>query len=159
MDHRHFLKELLNISEEDYLSLLVIDVMNLQFQFMHYLRENTQILSHGEMAVLSILLMHGEALSPSFFAQKCSLSTARVANLLKILEKKEAVERVAAQDDKRCKVVKITEKGKEICLLKHRQNLNYIKNIFASLSREDSEQYLELLKKIVNSCNLSSKKS
>ena len=75
-----------------------------------------QKLSQGEMAMLGFLTYEKSETNPKELSERFNLSTARVANTLNSLERKEYIKRVHDSFDRRKVMVYITEKGKKVFL-------------------------------------------
>lgn len=75
-----------------------------------------QKLSQGEMAMLGFLTYEKSETNPKELSERFNLSTARVANTLNSLERKEYIKRVHDSFDRRKVMVYITEKGKKFLL-------------------------------------------
>ena len=73
-----------------------------------------QKVSQGEMAMLGFLTYEKSETNPKELSERFNLSTARVANTLNSLERKEYIKRVHDSFDRRKVMVYITEKGKEV---------------------------------------------
>ena len=71
-----------------------------------------QRISQGEMAMLGFLTYEKSETNPKELSERFNLSTARVANTLNSLERKEYITRVHDSFDRRKVMVYITEKGK-----------------------------------------------
>lgn len=70
-------------------------------------------ISQGEFRLLAVLKINGSPLSPTMLAQRLSLSSGRVSLILQSLEKKNYLQRIHQDKDRREVVVLITAKGEE----------------------------------------------
>ncbi|WP_085830534.1 MarR family winged helix-turn-helix transcriptional regulator [Collinsella vaginalis] len=66
----------------------------------------------GLNLVLKVLATEGDQMSPGDLAQKCGLTDARIANILRVLEERGLVCRSQQVHDKRRVMVSLTEEGR-----------------------------------------------
>ena len=71
-------------------------------------------MNQGELALLRIVMDHGNDISPGELTEKLEVSTARTANLLNSLEKKGLIVRDSNEKDHRSKCVYLTDKAKQM---------------------------------------------
>ena len=77
-------------------------------------------------------------------SKKLNVSTARIAALLKKMEKCGYVKRYASKEDGRCTVVKITPAGITYINDMREQTLRRIEKLLDSVSKEDLETYIRI---------------
>ena len=97
-----------------------------------------QKVSQGEMAMLGFLTYEKSETNPKELSERFNLSTARVANTLNSLERKEYITRVHDSFDRRKVMVYITEK----------EALNEFSKLLSYLGENDSLCLLKIIDKI-----------
>ena len=97
-----------------------------------------QKISQGEMAMLGFLTYEKSETNPKELSERFNLSTARVANTLNSLERKEYIKRVHDSFDRRKVMVYITEK----------EALNEFSKLLSYLGENDSLCLLKIIDKI-----------
>ncbi len=107
-----------------------------------------QKVSQGEMAMLGFLTYEKSETNPKELSERFNLSTARVANTLNSLERKEYIKRVHDSLDRRKVMVYITEKGKEVFTEAEKEALNEFSKLLSYLGENDSLCLLEIIDKI-----------
>lgn len=107
-----------------------------------------QKVSQGEMAMLGFLMYEKSETNPKELSKRFNLSTARVANTLNSLERKEYIKRVHDSSDRRKVMVYITEKGKEVFTEAEKEALNEFSKLLSYLGENDSLCLLEIIDKI-----------
>ena len=107
-----------------------------------------QKVSQGEMAMLGFLTYEKSETNPKELSERFNLSTARVANTLNSLERKEYIKRVHDSLDRRKVMVYITEKGKEVFTETEKEALNEFSKLLSYLGENDSLCLLEIIDKI-----------
>lgn len=107
-----------------------------------------QKISQGEMAMLGFLMYEKSETNPKELSKRFNLSTARVANTLNSLERKEYIKRVHDSSDRRKVMVYITEKGKEVFTEAEKEALNEFSKLLSYLGENDSLCLLEIIDKI-----------
>ena len=90
-----------------------------------------QKISQGEMAMLGFLTYEKSETNPKELSERFNLSTARVANTLNSLERKEYIKRVHDSSDRRKVMVYITEKGKEVFTETEKEALNELQTFYS----------------------------
>ena len=107
-----------------------------------------QKISQGEMAMLGFLMYEKSETNPKELSKRFNLSTARVANTLNSLERKEYIKRVHDSSDRRKVMVYITEKGKEVFTEAEKEALNEFSKLLSYLGENDSLCLMEIIDKI-----------
>ena len=107
-----------------------------------------QKISQGEMAMLGFLMYEKSETNPKELSERFNLSTARVANTLNSLERKEYIKRVHDSLDRRKVMVYITEKGKKVFTETEKDALNEFSKLLSYLGENDSLCLLEIIDKI-----------
>ena len=101
-----------------------------------------------EGLLLSLYEQKDEEVLAGNLAQKLGLTSGRIANILKQLEKKEMVQRREGQDDKRKVYVSLTEAGRAYIKDVRSQEIEQYNQVMNSLGEEDAERFMECLEKI-----------
>lgn len=73
------------------------------------------------------------------------LSTSRVTIILNNLEKKGLIEKERDTEDRRKVYITLTEKGRELILVKHNEVVDNFERIFRELGKEDTEEYIRIM--------------
>lgn len=93
---------------------------------------------------------------PTMISDYLHLSTARVANALKSLEKKRYIRRSHDMQDRRRVTVSLTPLGKQIAQENLDDTLEKINELMHDMGEEDADEFIRLMKKI---CRLFDEKS
>lgn len=105
----------------------------------------------GELFVLNYLYDHDTMVHPKELSENLSVSTARIASLLKHMEEKKLIVRTQDTADSRQIIVRLTPDGERI-IQKHRKDvLSYLARTLESLGPDDAREYIRIQKKIY--CN------
>lgn len=80
--------------------------------------------------------------------KRLDVAQSTTVNLIKKLEQKGFVETFISKEDKRVKILKITEKGKGVCELFNEKAKLQGKKMYDNLTVEEKEQFFMLLQKI-----------
>ena len=126
--------------------LLSLRLKTLQIPAVQKLSE----LEQGEYFVLHYLLIHAEAVHPRDLSTALAVSTARIAAILKQLEKKKHIRRYIDDTDKRQVIVVLTEAGRERIEKKHTDVLPYLRSLLEQLEPEDAQSYVRIEREIWN---------
>lgn len=103
----------------------------------------------GENFLLSYLQQIGGESTPSKLAEVLDVSPARVAAILRSLERKKLLVRVTDCKDKRRVSVKITQKGIEWVELAGSEMYKQALNIFDKLGEDDTRELVRIVKKMM----------
>ena len=101
-----------------------------------------QKISQGEMAMLGFLTYEKSETNPKELSERFNLSTARVANTLNSLERKEYIKRVHDSFDRRKVMVYITEKGKEVGIQEEERQGKYGRKYYALIHTRESQEMI-----------------
>lgn len=104
--------------------------------------------SGGEFFALSFLLARGGNSSPSELSRGMEVSTARIAALLKHLEKKGLVRRNSDPRDERRVIVALTEEGRGIISRRRAEAVDRVAAALRALGEEDAREYVRLQLKL-----------
>ena len=104
--------------------------------------------SEGEMAILGMLSAAEKPLAPGDLAERLQLSSSRVANALKTLERKGFVTREINPADRRGIIVSITPEGKEFGKARFNEAIASMRDLVADLGEEDTKELVRILERI-----------
>lgn len=104
----------------------------------------------GEYVALSFLLSHGGASSPTELKCRMNVSSARIAALLKHLEGKGLVHRLADPSDERRVIVQLTEAGGLFIKSRRLDALSRIAGVLEALGEDDAREYVRLQQRILD---------
>lgn len=112
--------------------------------------EDQQItqMARGERFVLGYLTFQESAVHPKKLSEEMGVSTARVAALLKNMEKKQLLQRYPDPNDSRQVIVMLTETGKEKILQFYEKVIFDISEVLESIGPEDATTYIRIQKTI-----------
>ena len=105
----------------------------------------------GEYYALSFLLTKGEKSCPSELKEHMGVTSARIAAMLKHLEKKGWVKRSADRSDERRVIVSLTEEGRAMISERRREALSRITAALTALGEDEAHEYVRLQQKILDS--------
>lgn len=112
-------------------------------------KTNTE-LTAMEGITLKIIYKKGETLTASDIMQATELSKATTSQTLSSLERKGLVEMEKQEEDKRRKLIKLTEKGREAVAQLEGAFLQIRAVIEADISEAEKEHFIKTLEKIRN---------
>ncbi len=106
--------------------------------------------SQGEERVLLYLWRHqGQVLSGEL-TKELRLTSGRMANILRVLEKKKYIERrIDAQDKRKVKVI-LQEKGRVFIMDIYKRRLQEHQKLLEELGTKDSRELIRLMKKAIH---------
>ena len=107
----------------------------------------------GEERVLLYLFQVKDGILVGELTEALKLSTGRIANVLKQLEKKGLLQRVQQTDDKRRYEVRLTKKGKAHAEALFEEAQVIHREFLKKMGKKDSEELLRLLEKTVTILN------
>ena len=105
--------------------------------------------TRGELGVLMFLVWHGASV-PSVLAEKFNVTTSRIANTLKPLEKKGYVRRDVNPDDHRGIIVTITPEGRVYGKERYQEAIAEVERRLSVLSSSERERLACLVEKLAN---------
>lgn len=101
----------------------------------------------GEKAIL-VFLEQKKEVSAGDISNFLNVSTARIAVVLKNLEKKDLIKKTTSQTDKRKTIVCLTKKGEDCCKNLRKTLIEKLNNFFLFLGEEDTKNFLCLMQKM-----------
>lgn len=108
-------------------------------------------LTPSEIDVLAALLFNNKIMSPTELYEATILSSGGMTKILKKLQEKKLIKRVASKQDKRSFLVQIEPKGESLVETSLDNLIELDKNVFSVLDEKEKEALKELLKKLVYS--------
>ncbi len=105
-------------------------------------------ISGGELGIVGLLASRGGAASPSDLSRFFQISTARVANILRGLERRGWIERRPAGGDGRRITVTITEAGQAVADEHTARMRRDIRRLLEALGDKDAETLLRLVRRL-----------
>ena len=105
----------------------------------------------GELFVLNYLHDHDTIVHPKELSENLSVSTARIASLLKHMEEKDLIVRAPDPEDSRQIIVRLTSDGESTIQRCREEVLYHLAKTLESLGPDDAEEYIRIQKKIY--CN------
>lgn len=106
-------------------------------------------LTKGEMCVLKYLRNHGNCAHPKNLSDEMLVSTARVAVILKHMERDGLILRIPDGLDNRKTIVQLSGKGTALLEQYQQEILRYITRIMEKLGKQDAEEYIRIQKRLV----------
>lgn len=106
---------------------------------------------HGEMAVMRTLDKAEGALAPGELAEASHVSSARVANILRSLEKKRWVTRQHSLIDRRRVTVSLTDQGNSVCRQRKAERDRALAGFLGELGEKDATELVRIVRR---SCDI-----
>lgn len=111
-------------------------------------KDSLSFLLKGENGVL-LFLNETKDVTPSMISNTFKVSSARVATILNSLEKKNYINRIQSEEDKRVIFISLTEEGLEESIYLRNKYYKLLNNLFNQLGKEDTVKALDILDKTV----------
>ncbi len=125
-------------------------LLELHFLYDRELGTKTSNLSTGECGVLYCLSKSDQVYCAGDLAESLSLSSGRIANILKTLENKQLISRCRCTGDKRKIQVSLTPKGRSL-MQEILDELHHIyRFIVKTLGEKDSREYIRLSQRLLD---------
>ena len=121
-----------------------------QMQSLHRLKPYRSIIEsmQGEPSVLEYIARHEGYVLPGEIAHEMNISSARVAAILNKLENKRFITRQVDTNNRRHRLVRITQDGKNLDE-KHNQNLmGDAAKLIGFLGEHDAKEYIRITKRL-----------
>lgn len=103
---------------------------------------------HGRVRILKVLLEKG-TMTQSELQNIIDIRSGSLSEILSKMEDKQLIIREKDENDKRRVKIEITEKGKEVILLKEEQHKNKSKELFKAINEEEQKQLEVILSKLI----------
>ena len=101
------------------------------------------------MVLIQLYRRPDEGLSIREIRNFHKVQSATMTGIIDTLEREGQIERVADSNDRRKVIVRITEAGRELVKDFMPRHLEYIKQMLSKLNKEDRQNLLELLKRLI----------
>ncbi|MCL1847487.1 MAG: MarR family transcriptional regulator [Coriobacteriia bacterium] len=128
-----------------YESLAVQGLLEMTERFGSSLMAKVNRYNTGESLVLQQLVFSHGASYPSELLEKAGTTSARIAAILKSLEKKGLIVREIDPDDRRKTVVTITEEGHQRAIHEFEEIAGNLWEVFHQLGKEDTEEFIRII--------------
>ena len=112
--------------------------------------------TRGENGVLLYLYHVGRPLFPGDLTGNLGLTTGRIANILKMLEKSGYVVRRPDAVDKRRVLVALTPAGEKAAARRNEEAISYHTKLLSQLKPDEAKLFLDVLKRIVSAIDAES---
>ena len=106
----------------------------------------------GKEYVLHYLYAHEGPVFPKDLCKKLLTSTARIAAIIRSLEKERLIEIAEDPVDGRRRALRLTESGRRHAEYLHGKKYRLIESVFSRLSEAEIAEYLRLTRRIVSVC-------
>ena len=117
-------------------------------------RKNIDVINsiRGEYGVLNCLCDCNDGASAGELCKKLHVVPGRMADILKSLEQKQLIVRSHAADDRRVVKALITEKGREVSIVKRQEIREDYAGLFKLLDEGEVRELIRLLKIMLSFC-------
>jgi DNA-binding MarR family transcriptional regulator len=132
----------LNKKAEEFINIKAL------MQHLHTNRVITKMMN-GELFVMNYLYEHQGQAYPKEISDYMQVSTARIAMILKSLEKNNKITREADFRDNRYVIVKLTPFGEDDIVIKRKDIVSFLSKVFEEMGEENVNEYLRLTKLIM----------
>lgn len=116
----------------------------------HRMERRMDKIGKGEAFALHYLSAHGNKAYPKQLSRGMTVSTARVAVILRKLEQQGLITRTVDVYDSRQIVVRLTEKGIEKVEKDHKEMLEAVARMLKMLGPDDARAYIRIQKKLID---------
>ncbi len=103
----------------------------------------------GENGVIIYLDNTEEKSTPSQISEFLGVTTARMASILNILEKKGMIKRSMDTEDRRKVMVEMTKEGKEYAAEGKKRAISKVSGLLEALGEDDAKEYVRIMNRIV----------
>jgi DNA-binding MarR family transcriptional regulator len=114
--------------------------------------QSMQTVAHGAKGVLAYLTLRGGSATPTEISRSVGVSTARVTNVLNVLERKGCVVRTPVPGDRRRVQVTITDTGRGLYDRCAEAVTGRIAGMLEALGDRDAEECIRLCRRISELC-------
>lgn len=104
----------------------------------------------GENGLLLYLYHVGRPMFPGELTEKLGLTTGRIANILKVLERAALVVRTPDGSDKRRVLVALTPKGEALASEKNREAVEFHSRMMSQLDPSEARQFLDMIERMIS---------
>lgn len=106
-------------------------------------------MAHGEILALNYLAVNENKAYPKDMSKALMLTTARIAAMLKSLEKQGLITRTPDPSDSRQVIVELTETGISTVETRRNAMINTVTKMLEALGEEDAKAYVRIQKKLI----------
>lgn len=103
----------------------------------------------SEVLALNYLAANGNKAYPKDISKALMLTTARIAAMLKTLEKRKLITRTPDPHDSRQVIVELTESGTAMVEERRRETIQTTAKMLEALGEEDAKAYIRIQKRLV----------
>lgn len=104
------------------------------------------IAARGEEQILLMLAHRNEAVCAGVLTEHVGLTSGRVANILKQLERKGYIERTPGTDDRRKVLVCLTASGRQYAKQVYQKEMDGYARLLRVLGGQDAQEFVRLIK-------------
>lgn len=105
--------------------------------------------SHGEDGVLLYLYHFAKPMYPGELTDKLGLTTGRIANILRALERNGLIERTTDGHDRRRVVVTLTPQGEALARKRYAEGVAMHTRVISALSRDEAQLLLGMVVRMI----------
>ena len=134
MDYRVFAEELVDLQTLQHLTPVT---------------RKLSVLDNGTYLALHYLVSHQKVAHPKELSQNMSISTARVAALLKHMEQEGFIVRTPDPSDNRQIIVSLTGHGEQLIENKRAEAVDIMAEVLEELGPEETKTYLRIQRKLL----------
>ncbi len=106
-------------------------------------------MARGEILALNYIAANGNKVHPKDISKALMLTTARIAAMLKSLEKQNLITRMPDTADSRQVIVELTEAGASVVEERREAMIKSVAKMLESLGPEDAKAYVRIQKKLI----------
>lgn len=110
--------------------------------------------ARSEILALNYLIANGNKAYPKDISKGLMLTTARIAAMLKTLEKRQLITRSPDPLDSRQTIVELTEKGLAMVEERNKEVIHTTAKMLEALGEHDAKEYVRIQKKLVELGNV-----
>ena len=110
--------------------------------------EDVSASMRGEMAVMRMLADEGKPVTAGNISKTLRMTTSRIAAVLSSLEKKELIQRICDEADKRRVLVTLTDKGMDFCKKRKQHVIDDMSYMLSQLGEEDARHFVRLMTRV-----------
>lgn len=150
LEHKNKLNDKYSESVEITIPFFLLN--NLMLQEINKIQMSKFNISNSEFDVLITTYVSGLedfTITPTILYDKLLFSTGAITKLLNKLESKELITRIDNTNDKRSKLLKLTQKGIKLCEDVFVEVTNFQENIYKVLTKNEKEVFIKALYKML----------
>ncbi len=121
-------------------------------------RGNIDLL-RGKKRVMGYLIEVEDGVTPSKLCKFMDVSSARITSILNKLEEHGEIIRIPDKDDKRKKIVYLSEQGRKSGLAQQKKYIEDSSKMLRALGEYDAKEHVRIMKKIYNLLYLNMRKN